>query len=326
MNRVGVVGTLVWDRIWTHEALRGGGAPTEDWGGITYSLAAWAAACPPGWEVVPVLKVGEDLLPEFFRFADPLPNLRLPEGILAVPEPTNRVELRYHDPANRCEQLTGGVPRWRWEELAPRLERLDALYVNFISGFEMEIDVAEQLRRGFGGPIYADLHSLFLGRLPDGRRVPRPLPDAERWLRCFDAVQVNQDESTLLAGEGKGLDAVAALAMERGARLLLVTQGEAGAEFVVDPALPADPLRWPAHRGDAPTAPRRERVPLRARVTDGDPTGCGDVWGATVFASLLGGAAVERAVRSANAAAARSVAHCGTAGLFDHLRTASFSR
>ena len=45
---------------------------------------------------------------------------------------------------------------------------LDALYVNFISGFEMSLGTAEALRRGFSGPIYVDLHSLFLGMGADG--------------------------------------------------------------------------------------------------------------------------------------------------------------
>ena len=55
---------------------------------------------------------------------------------------------------------------------------LDALYVNFISGFELCLGTAQALRQGFRGPIYADLHSLFLGMQHDGIRVLQPLPDA----------------------------------------------------------------------------------------------------------------------------------------------------
>ena len=48
---------------------------------------------------------------------------------------------------------------------------------------------------------------------------------------------------------------------------------------------------------------------------DGDPTGCGDVWGATMFAGLLAGAGLDGAVDAANRAAARNVRHRGATGL-----------
>ena len=74
--------------------------------------------------------------------------------------PNNRVVLRYQSAERRCERMTGGVPGWTWAELGPMVRDLDALYVNFISGFEMELGTAQALRQGFRGPIYADLHSL----------------------------------------------------------------------------------------------------------------------------------------------------------------------
>src|SRR2546426_318939 len=97
---------------------------------------------------------------------------------MEVPEPNNRVTLRYESAERRCEQMAGGVPPWTWPELGPLVHDLDALYVNFISGFEMNLETAQLLRRGFPQFIYADLHSLFLGKEPDGMRVPRTLPQA----------------------------------------------------------------------------------------------------------------------------------------------------
>jgi len=52
------------------------------------------------------------------------------------------------------------------------VKRCDALYVNFISGHEMELDTARALRMGYRGPTYADLHSLFLAVGAAGLRVP----------------------------------------------------------------------------------------------------------------------------------------------------------
>ena len=43
MKRLGILGTFVWDRIWTL-ADQEAGRPFETWGGMAYSLAAAAAA------------------------------------------------------------------------------------------------------------------------------------------------------------------------------------------------------------------------------------------------------------------------------------------
>jgi hypothetical protein len=38
------------------------------------------------------------------------------------------------------------VPAWTWEELEPRIAGCDALYVNFITGLEFGLEVAQQVR------------------------------------------------------------------------------------------------------------------------------------------------------------------------------------
>jgi hypothetical protein len=322
VKRLGVLGTLVWDTIRGRRTAAGATEPLEDWGGIAYSLGALSAACPPGWEVVPLLKVGHDLDEEAGRFLRSLANVRLEPGVRVVPHPVNRVELRYWEESRRCERLSGGVPPWRWDEMEPLLEGLDALYINFISGFEMELEVMERLRAAYAGPIFADLHSLFLARGPDGRRSLRPLPEWQRWLRCFDAVQLNEDElRTLAQGDDPWQFAVAAL--QEGASLIVVTLAGEGAAFVTETTFPADPLRWPEHRGRArriPAAVRSGRVPSATGPLEGDPTGCGDVWGSTFIVRLLAGATLEAAMGDANTAAGRNVRHRGASGLNAILR------
>ena len=197
---LGVVGTLVWDRILDRD---GRSEPVEEWGGIGYALAALTASLPEGWQVLPILKVGKDLAEEARRFVRELPRMN-DAGMVVCVEPNNRVELRYQSDARRVERLTGGVPPWTWPELAPLVDLCDALYVNFISGFEMELETARALRRGYRGPIYADLHSLFLGMNRQGFRVPQSLEALGRvWFRCFDGVQMNEDEFELLGAPGE---------------------------------------------------------------------------------------------------------------------------
>src|SRR5690606_18982487 len=157
-----------------------------------YSFASLSAACPLGWVVDPIVKVGADFSARARSYLAGLPNVAPGFGVLEVPEANNRVELRYHDIDHREEIQTGGVPGWRWEELGPVVNEVDALYVNFLSGIELDLAAARTLREEFAGPIYADLHSLFLGPARGGPREPRPLRDWREWLACFDAVQLNE--------------------------------------------------------------------------------------------------------------------------------------
>ncbi len=317
---LGVVGTLVWDTILQRDAQTG---PRSEWGGIGYALEALSVALPEAWRVLPLVKVGRDLSEEAFRFLRELPRVQIEPGVRVVAEPNNRVEMRYAGQQRLTERLTGGVPPWTWMELHPASDLCDALYVNFISGFEMELDTARSLRSGFDGPIYADLHSLFLGIGRHGDRTPRPLPHWAEWITCFDAVQMNEQEFELLgraygdpwklAGDLVGTDL----------ELITVTLGPRGAAYVASPGFRSDPFSWPKLRGSlaAPGPVRSAKLEGR-RIADagGDPTGCGDVWGSWCFARLLGGASLEGAMSDANRMAARNVMHRGARGLGLFLR------
>ncbi len=318
MPRLGILGTMVWDRIYARD---GRVEPVEEWGGISYALAAAVAARPAGWEIVPIVKVGRDLEERAGRFLHALPGLDLERALRVVPEPNNRVELHYRAAGRRTERLTGGVPPWTWDELAPVLDQLDALYINFISGFELTLETVARVRIAFAGPIYADLHSLMLGLEPGGQRMYRPLAAWRDWLRCFDVVQVNEDELAWLAYAWGDPWRFAAEVVGDAPRLLLVTLGSRGAAYVASPAFRPDPLSWragglakPPPLG-VPGATRSERVAIVTEPREGDPTGCGDVWGATCFIRLLAGATLEDALRAANRAATRNVEHRGATGL-----------
>jgi hypothetical protein len=310
MRKVGVVGSLVWDVIHGRDPRT---APVEEWGGIAYALSSLDAHLPDGWEIVPLIKVGSDLHAPAERFLRSLTRLAPGARPLEVPVPNNRVVLRYESSDRRCERMSGGVPGWTWPELGPMVRDLDALYINFISGFELSLGTAEALRHGFAGPIYADLHSLFLGMQQDGTRMLRPLPHAAAWFRCFDFVQVNEDEMRQLADEPM---AVAAVAMAEGVRVLTVTLGPRGAAYFTADADPVIDRGTPVSSG----RPVRTSLVSGRHVDEPDPTGCGDVFGAALFGRLLARESVEGALRDANEAAARNAGFRGADGLARHLR------
>lgn len=308
MRRVGIVGSLVWDIIHGRDPA---GPPVEEWGGIAYSLSSLDATLPDGWEIVPLIKVGRDLSGRAAEFLQGLKRLAPGARCVEVPVPNNRVVLRYQSAERRCERMEGGVPSWTWPELGPMVADLDALYINFISGFELCLGTAQALRQGFTGRIYADLHSLFLGMQHDGIRVLRPLAEATAWFRCFDAVQMNEDEMRQLAEDPIG---VAADALGAGVSLLVVTLGPRGAAYVAAAGFGG----W-ADGQMGGGAVRTELVPA-PRVDVLDPTGCGDAFGAALCARLLAGDGIAEAVAGANGVAARTAGFRGASGLSQYLR------
>lgn len=321
MPDVGVIGSLVWDEIHGRDPL---GRVVEEWGGIAYALAGLDAALPDAWRIVPLIKVGQDRAPRAREFLATLGRLAPGARCVEVPGENNRVVLFYQSAERRCERMSGGVPGWTWPELGPMVSGLDALYVNFISGYEMSLGTAQALRQGFGGPIYADLHSLLLGMGGDGMRRLQPLPDAPSWFGCFDVIQVNEDEMNQMSRDPLSL---AAAILGAGAQALLVTLGPRGAVYFSRSdsgfgARAPDPSR----RTTTPD-PDSGAPPFRTALVPGvpvdeplDPTGCGDVFGGTVFARLLAGDPLEAAVAAGNRAAARNVSFRGASGLARHLR------
>jgi len=310
MKRLGVIGTMVWDTVYRPHSAES----LQEWGGISFALAALDVSLPDDWELVPLIKVGRDLAPEANRFFTTLDRRAPNTRFIEVPESNNRVTLHYLDGGRRTERLRGGVPGWQWPELGPMVQDLDAVYCNLISGFELDLQTAQLLRRGFEGPIYADLHSLTLGVAEDGLRVPKPLTAVDDWFSCFDAVQVNEEELALIGDEPM---AVAARALANGVGLLIVTLGNQGAVYFADGDFAFVHL---AQRERTDPTLRTAKIPAVGLDDVRDPTGCGDVFGATVVSHLIQHAPVVEAIRTANQLAARNAQYHGATDLQYHLR------
>jgi sugar/nucleoside kinase (ribokinase family) len=311
---LGVVGTLVWDSILPAEDAA---QATEEWGGIAYSLAALDFALAADWVALPIVKVGRDVEGSAREFLDTLPRV-LEDAIAPVAEPNNRVELRYRDAHERTETLSGGVPGWTAAELIDLASRCDALYLNFVSGFEMSLATAAELRQAFSGPIYVDLHSLFLGIDKRGRRFPRCPEDIEPWVQIGDFLQMNHAEATLLAEGSCGPVAL-------GPAGVVITDGPGGVQYEVAAALLRSPPEWPLPE-EKRLRSARGTISADSTATAVDPTGCGDVWGAVCFAGLLGGLGIRHAAERANRLAEVALGLRGATGLRAALASSSMIR
>src|SRR5690349_717099 len=81
-KRVGVIGTFVWDTIYGRDPRE---APVEEWGGVTYALSGFDAALPDDWEIVPIMKVGSDLVVQARQFLSTLAHLAPDASLVEVP-------------------------------------------------------------------------------------------------------------------------------------------------------------------------------------------------------------------------------------------------
>jgi hypothetical protein len=115
-----VVGTLVWDRVVRDDRP----APVEEWGGIAYALEALSAALPEEWEIVPLVKVGQDLSERALRFLRTVPRVSVGPGVSQISPPSVSGGAITTDPAPAVARWVS-TPRSRraaWSRAAPAAE------------------------------------------------------------------------------------------------------------------------------------------------------------------------------------------------------------
>src|SRR5216110_328558 len=98
LKRLGVVGSMVWDTIHGRDPVQ---AAVQEWGGISYALSALDATLPDDWQIVPLIKVGRDLATKANDFLHTLHHVPPAARFVEVPEPNNRVTLRYESAERR---------------------------------------------------------------------------------------------------------------------------------------------------------------------------------------------------------------------------------
>jgi sugar/nucleoside kinase (ribokinase family) len=131
---------------------------------------------------------------------------------------------------------------------------------------------------------------------------------------------MNEDELELLSRSTGDPWQLAAGVLGAELKLMAVTLGDRGAAYIAAPDFEPAPATWRLRPPLTPSkAARSGKVHADGPPRTGDPTGCGDVWGASFFARLLAGDDLEPAIGHANRLAAKNVQHRGATGLVHHL-------
>lgn len=264
--------------------------PVLQYGGIMYSVAALSALAGPHATIHPVFGVGQKDVDEVKELLRTLPQVDI-SGVFPVKGTTNEVTLIYGQPeVPRIECSSHIADPILLTRIKPYLDT-NGVLVNMISGSDIALETLDHIRmntRDARIPIHFDFHSLTLGIDPQAKRFRRPLTDWRRWCFMLHSVQLSEEEALGLSAEKYDEPTLINQLMPLMVQALLITRGERGATLVTQ---------------DVHKRLTRHDIP-GVEVKALDTTGCGDVFGAAYFASVLSGASQLEAVTKANAMAA----------------------
>jgi sugar/nucleoside kinase (ribokinase family) len=301
-----VIGHLCKDRILGPVE---GAPPVVQYGGIMYSVATLAALAGPNDTIHPVFGVGQKDADEVKDLLRSLPQVDI-SGVFPVKGPTNEVTLIYGRPSDsRIECSSHIADPILLSRIKPYLDT-NGVLVNMISGSDITLETLDHIRmntRDARIPIHFDFHSLTLGIDPQAKRFRRPLTDWRRWCFMLHSIQLSEEEALGLSAEKYDEPTLVNQLMPLMVQALVITRGDRGASLITQ---------------DVHKRLTRYDIP-GVSVAAQDTTGCGDVFGAAYFSSVVSGMPQFEAAVKANAAAAAHAA-LPAAGkltaLVEHLR------
>jgi sugar/nucleoside kinase (ribokinase family) len=149
------------------------------------------------------------------------------------------------------------------------LNGFDGILINMITGFDITLDQLKQIRNNYSGLIFIDIHTLSRGMNNDYKREFRLIPDFQKWAKCLDIIQVNQNELYTLSQKKNEIEIVEEV-FDFGVKVLCVTKGEFGAKVYFKNQNEIASFFVAARKVNNPNI-----------------IGCGDVFGASFFYSYI---------------------------------------
>lgn len=148
-------------------------------------------------------------------------------------------------------------------------KQFDGILINMITGFDISLAQLQQIRKNFGGLIFIDVHTLSRGLGDNFHRKFRLIPDFNKWAKCLDIIQVNQNELFTLSQNKLEREIVVEM-FELGIKILCVTKGALGAKVYFKDS--NEILSY---------------FIAARKINNPNVIGCGDVFGASFFYSYI---------------------------------------
>jgi sugar/nucleoside kinase (ribokinase family) len=283
--KITVVGTINRDTI-----IFPSGKRIESFGGILYNLSALSGLGGIGVEIFPVCNLGYDAFDQVIDNLTNYDNVRL-DGIKRVRHKNNHAYLQIDRQNQREEILHHRVPVLRFGQIKPFLDS-DAILINFISGYDIQLDSLRKIKEKATGIIFLDVHSFTLGINKNGKRYLRTPRFWREYVRQADLVQTNLPELNVLAGrdltsQGEIKDFGKSI-LDLGPKALLLTLADDGSLMILK---------------EKDTCKLKRQVGIKVRALK-DTTGCGDVFSAGFLVHYLHNSSLIKALNFANRVAA----------------------
>lgn len=161
----------------------------------------------------------------------------------------------------------------------------DGIYINMVSGFDINLEDLKHIRAKYKGLIYFDVHTFSRGLDENNNRYFRKIPNAKEWLSNIDILQTNENEIFTLSDE-KDLHKIINDIFENGIKLLIITKGKNGSSIF--------------YKQNSIIKTINENA---VKVKTVNPVGCGDIFGTVFFYSYIKSGNFETALKTANAVA-----------------------
>ncbi|MCH8034965.1 MAG: carbohydrate kinase family protein [Bacteroidetes bacterium] len=171
------------------------------------------------------------------------------------------------------------------------LNKFDGIFINMVTGFDINLKQMEEVRKEFNGLIYFDVHTFSRGVSNDMRRNFRRISGFDKWAKNIDILQVNKEEIQTISDENNEIDIVREM-FSYGIKILIVTKDKHGARayFIEEREIKSVFISA-----------------IKVKVLN--KVGCGDVFGAVIFYNYIRKVDIIDSLMAANLAAGVSTTY-----------------
>lgn len=254
-------------------------------GGIFYTVTGLQNYIEQDDEILLITSVSKDT---YFQFADLYSNVNTEytRFVKKIPE----VKLKINTSGERKESYLRMTEKLI---IPPEFDFSDSdgILINMITGFDIDLNDLANIRLGYSGPIYFDVHTLSRGINEKGERFFRRIPGFDEWIKLIDIMQVNENELFTLSDSKNSNDIIKEV-LNLGLKCLIVTRGKRGASiyYINNSIIQSEKV---------------DPISINAVNT----VGCGDIFGAVFFYSYIMSRNYHSSFKIANSAAGVSTTY-----------------